>query len=138
MLIRLGWAQRPSRTLALDSESPLEASLTRSEAGAPVAIIGDAGPAGNRFRLARSAFLHHFTGNGKMRRRLVTEAHTWEQRASRAFAAEFLAPAAGLARCLRGRASPSLIGELANHYGVSSYAISHQIENRRLAWINDS
>ena len=138
MLIRLGWAQRPSRTRALDSKSPLEASLTRSEAGAPVAIIGDAGPAGNRFRLARSAFLHHFTGNGKMRRRLVTEAHTWEQRASRAFAAEFLAPAAGLNKRLGGRASPSLIDELANDYEVSSYAIGHQIENHRLAWINDS
>ena len=103
-----------------------------------MAIIGDAGPAGNRFRLARSAFLHHFTGNGKMRRRLVTEAHTWEQRASRAFAAEFLAPAAGLNKRLGGRASPSLIDELADQYGVSSYAIGHQIENRRLAWINDS
>lgn len=138
VLVRLGWAQRPSRTLNLDPESPLEASLTRSEAGAPVAIIGDAGLAGNRFRLARSAFLHHFTGNGKMHRRLITEAHTWEQRASRAFAAEFLAPAAGLAKNLGGRASPSLIDELANHYGVSSHAIGHQIENHRLAWINDS
>ena len=138
ILVRLGWAQSPSMVLDIDADSPLEASLTRSTAGAPVAVVGDAGQDRNRFRLARSAFLHHFTGNGQMRRRLVTEAHTWEQRASRAFAAEFLAPAAGLAKHLGGRASPSKIEELAHRYGVSSPAIGHQIENHRLAWINES
>ena len=138
MLAHLGWAQCPSRTMSLEPESPLEAALTRSDEGAPVAIIGDAGWAGNRFRLARTVFLHHFTRSGKMHRRLVTEAHTWEQRASRSFAAEFLAPAAGLSKHLSGRASPGEIDKLAEHYGVSSQAIGHQIGNHRLAWINDS
>ena len=138
MLVRLGWAQCPSRTMNLEPESPLEAALTRSDEGAPVAIIGNAGQAGNRFRLARTVFLRHFTRSGQAHRRLVTEAHTWEQRASRAFAAELLAPAAGLSQRLGGRASPSQIDELADHYGVSSQAIGHQIENHRLAWINDS
>lgn len=137
-LVRLGWAQCPSRTMNIEPESPLEAALTRSDEGAPVAIIGDAGQAGNRFRLARTVFLRHFTHNGRAHRRLATEAHTWEQRASRAFAAEFLAPAAGLSKHLGGRASPSQIDELADHYGVSSRAIGHQIENHRLAWIKDS
>ncbi len=136
LLARLGWAQRPSQTMELERESLLEAALTRSDEGAAVAIIGEAGQARNRFRLARTAFLHHFTGNGT--RRLVTEAHTWEQRASRAFAAEFLAPAAGLSEQLGGRASPMVIDELADHYGVNSQTIRHQIANHRLAWINDS
>ena len=103
-----------------------------------MAIVGDAEHAGNRFRLARSIFLRHFTDSGRTHRRLATEAHTWEQRASRAFAAEFLAPAAGLARHLGGRASPSEIDGLADLYGVSSWAIRHQIDNHRLAWIKDS
>ena len=138
ILVRLGWAERPSRAMNLEPESPLEAALTRSREGAPVAIIGDAGPEGNRFRLARTVFLRHFTLGGQTHRRLVTGAHTWEQRASRAFAVEFLAPAAGISRNLGRRASPSQIDELAKHYGVSSQAIGHQIENHRLAWINDS
>ncbi len=138
ILNRLGWAHCPSRTTNLEPESPLEAALTRSDEGAPVAIIGDAGQAGNRFRLARTVYLRHFTLSGQAHRRLVTEAHTWEQRASRAFAAEFLAPAAGLSKHLGGRASPSEIDELADHYGISSQAVGHQIGNHRLAWINYS
>ena len=138
MLVRLGWAQRPSLTTNLEPESPLEATVTRSEAGGPVAIIGDAGRAGNRFRLARAVFLRHFTHSGRTHQRLATEAHTWEQRASRAFAAEFLAPAAALSRHLGGRATPRRIDDLAERYGVSSRTIGHQIENNRLAWITDS
>ena len=138
MLVRLGWAQCPSRTLNLAPESPLEATVTRSAEGGPVAVIGEAGPAGNRFRIARTVFLRHFTHRGRTHRRLATEAHTWEQRASRAFAAEFLAPAAGLSRHLGGRTSLSQIDDLAEHYRVSSRAICHQIENNRLAWIKDS
>ena len=137
-LARLGWAQSPSRVLEIESDSRLEASVTRSRAGAPVAIVGEAGNVGNRFRLARSAYLHHFTGSGLAQRRLVTEAHTFDQRASRAFAAEFLAPRAGIDERLRGRASPAQIEELAAHYDVSSWAIGHQIQNHRLAWISDS
>ena len=59
-----------------------------------------------------------------------------EQRASRAFAAEFLAPAAGLARHLgrRASASPRQIDDLARLYRVSPLAIGHQIENHRIAW----
>ena len=137
-LVRLGWAQIPSRTLDADPESPLEATVTQSNKGGTVAIVGDAGLAGNRFRLARTVFLRHFTDSGRTHRRLATEAHTWEQRASRAFAAEFLAPAAGLSRALGGRASPSQIDRLADRYGVSSWAIRHQIDNNRLAWMTDS
>ena len=138
ILVRLGWAQSPSRTLEPESESPLEAALTRSGGGAPVAVVGNAGPDGNRFRLARAIFLRHFGRDRRAGRRLVTAAHTREQRASRAFAAEFLAPAAGLWQHLGGRASPGEIEELARHYGVSPLAVSHQVQNHRLAWISDS
>ena len=140
ILVRLGWAQSPSRTMETESESPLEAALTRSGDGAPVAIVGntDTDPAGHRFRLARSIFFRHFSRNRGADRRLVTEAHTREQRASRAFAAEFLAPAAGLSQHLGRRASPREIDDLAHRYGISSWVIGHQIRNHRLAWINDS
>ena len=138
LLVRLGWAQSPSRTMEPEPESPLEGALTRSDDGAPVAIVSDSGPDGNRFRLARSIFFRHFSRNRDADRRLVTEAHTREQRASRAFAAEFLAPAAGLSRRIGGRVSRSEIDDLAHHYGISPFVVSHQIQNHRLAWISDS
>ena len=140
ILVRLGWAQSPSRTMEAESESPLGAALTRSEDGASVAILANAGADtdANRFRLARSIYLRHFSHSQRTYRRLVTDAHTREQRTSRAFAAEFLAPAAGLSQHLGGRASPRDMEELAHHYGVSSWVIGHQIQNHRLAWISDS
>ena len=140
ILVRLGWAQSPSRTMEPEAESPLEAAVTRSEDGAPVAIVGNAetDTNGHRFRLARSIFFRHFSRKRGAGRRLVTEAHTREQRASRAFAAEFLAPAAGLSQRLGGSVSSRGIDELAHHYGISAWVIGHQIQNHRLAWISDS
>ena len=140
ILVRLGWAQSPSRMMEPEAESPLEAAVTRSEDGAPVAIVGNAetDTNGHRFRLARSIFFRHFSRNREAVRRLVTEAHTREQRASRAFAAEFLAPAAGLSQHLGGSVSSREIDELAHHYGIGALVIGHQIQNHRLAWISDS
>ena len=59
-----------------------------------------------------------------------------EQRASRAFAAEFLAPAAGLSWHIGERVSHSEVDHLAEHYEVGPSVIVHQIQNHRLVWIN--
>ena len=134
-LHRLGWAQSPSRTLEAHPEGPLKVALEQSEDGASVAVAPEGDAPGGRFGLSRSIFLRHFSGSGGSRR-LVTEAHTWEQRASRAFAAEFLAPAAGLSRHIGERVSNGEIDHLAEHYEVSPSVIVHQIQNHRLAWIN--
>ncbi len=136
VLVRLGWAQSPFRA-APRAEGPLEAALERSDDGASVAVVSGTDPVRNRFKLARAIFLRHF-GRNPTGRRLVTGAHTREQRASRAFAAEFLVPAEGLSRQVGGTASPGEIDDLARHYGVSPLAISHQIQNHRLAWLGDS
>ena len=133
-LHRLGWAQSPSRTLGAHSEGPLKVAVERSDGGASVAVAPESDACGERFGLARSIFLRHFSDGGC--RRLVTEAHTWEQRASRAFAAEFLAPAAGLSRHIGERVSHGEIDHLAEHYEVSPSVVVHQIQNHRLAWIN--
>lgn len=135
ILHRLGWAQSPSRTLERHPEGPLKVALERSDDGASVAVASESDAPGERFGLAKSIFLRHFSGSG-CDRRLVTEAHTWEQRASRAFAAEFLAPATGLSSHIGERVSHREIDHLAEHYEVSPSAIVHQIQNHRLAWIN--
>ena len=106
ILVCLGRALSPSRTMEPEPGSPLEAAVTRSEDGAPVAVVGNAetDTKGHRFRLARSIFFRHREAG----RRLVTEAHTREQRASRAFAAEFPAPAAGPSQHLGERVKSTI------------------------------
>ena len=133
----LGWAQEP--LLAADSKptSPLDAILDRSANGAPVAVsYQDGGVESERFRLARSLFLRHFTAAPG--RRLVTASHTWDQRASRAFAAELLAPASALAKQIRGPVSFSDVDRLGEEYRVSPLVIEHQIDNHGLGSLTNS
>ena len=135
LLRRLGWAQSPSRTVDVQPKGRLEAVLERSDEGGSVAVAHNEDAAGNSFRLARAAFLRHF-GSDQAGRRIVTKAYTAEQRASRAFAAELLAPAADIARHIGEQVAPNEIDQLAQHYKVSSFVVSHQIQNHRLGWIN--
>ena len=134
VLHRLGWAQSPSQTLEIKPQGRLEAVLERSNDGGSVVVAHNGDAAGNRFRSARAVFIRHF-GNNLNGRRLVTNAHTAEQRASRAFAAELLAPAADIAKHVGETVSPNEIDQLAQHYKVSPLVVSHQIQNHRLGWI---
>ncbi len=135
VLHRLGWAESPSRTMDSRPAGPLKVALEQSDQGAWVALVPAGNAASERFSLGRSIFLRHF-GRSGCKRRLVTEGHTREQRASRAFAAEFLAPAAGLSRHLGERVPHDEIDDLAGHYQVSPSVIVHQIQNHRLGWIS--
>ena len=132
-----GWAKSPLLTTPSKPASPIDAMVDRSPSGAAVVVApADCGFTQERFRLARALFLHHFAA--AQGRRLVTAAHTWDQRASRAFAAELLAPAAALARHVGTRISLRDIDELAEEYQVSPLVIEHQIENHRLGSLTDA
>ena len=133
----LGWAREPLLTTDSRPTSPLDAILDRSASGAPVVVAyQDGGVEPERSRLARSLFLRHFIAAPG--RRLVTASHTWDQRASRAFAAEFLAPASALAKHIRGPVSFSDIDKLGDEYRVSPLVIEHQIDNHRLGSLTDA
>ena len=133
----LGWAQEPLLTTDSKPTSPLDALLDHGARGVPVVVAyQDLGVESERFRLARSLFFRHFTAASG--RRLVTASHTWDQRASRAFAAEFLAPAGALAKHIRGPVSFSDVDELGDEYRVSPLVIEHQIDNQRLGFLTDS
>lgn len=134
VLRRLGWAQSPSRTVDVQPKGRLEAVVERSDEGGSVAVSHNGDAAGNRFKLARAAFLRHF-GSHREGRRIVTRAYTAEQCASRAFAAELLAPAADVARHIGEQVSLDEIDRLAQHYKVSPFVVSYQIQNHRLGWI---
>ena len=133
----LGWAEEPLLITDSKPASPFDAMLDRSDSGAPVVVAyqgDDIKP--ERFRLARSLFLHHFAT--AQARRLVTPAHTWDQQASRAFAAEFLAPTGALAKQVAGPVSFSDIDKLGDEYRVNSLVIEHQIDNHQLGFVTDA
>lgn len=69
--------------------------------------------------------------------RLVTDAYTWDQQVSRAFAAEFLAPQAALTARTGGRTDHSKVEELANDFGVSPMVIEKQLENAGVAFVEE-
>lgn len=132
-----GWARPPLLTTSSKPASFIDALVERSAGGAAVVVApADCGFRQEPFRLARALFLHQFAAAPG--RRLVTAAHTWDQQASRAFAAEFLAPAAALARHVGARISWRDIDELADEYQVSPLVIEHQIENHRLGSLTDA
>lgn len=88
-------------------------------------------------RFLRARALHHWRfvaapGGGA---RLLTRASDYHQSASRAFAAELLAPAAALAERLEGRDAwdTNVHEELSEEFQVSAMVIAHQIENHGLA-----
>lgn len=100
----------------------------------PVVVTRSTGaPHARRFLRARALFL---ALRGAARGpRLVTEARTRDQRASRAFGAELLAPRAGV--ITRYEAAVRRFGrdeaelDVASHYNVSPMVIRHQLVNAR-------
>ncbi len=106
--------------------------------GSQPIVVGPA-PArsGNRrFLEARALFLAIYQCQGGPR--LVSSAHTWSQKASRAFAAELLAPQSEiLQRWTDGDRSSPLIQSLANEYEVSDKVIEYQLQNAGAAVLDN-
>jgi hypothetical protein len=98
-------------------------------------VVGRArGSRARRFLTARA--IHHalFALRGSVQQRLVTKSRDWEQAASRAFAAECLAPAGLLKERLADESDwdSDFMEGLASDLDVSSMVIAHQIENHGL------
>jgi hypothetical protein len=133
---RCNWPPPDRQTLILEGTSTVSALVAKDPGGEPRLVGPPLGHWAERFRLARS--LYFLTDATKpVCPRLVTRAYTWDQRASRAFAAELLAPA----ECLRGWVgsvvSADDVDQLARHFDVRPNLIEHQIKNHQLAWIDE-
>ncbi len=129
------------------SEGPL--SLHRSEtqppstriqglaaADTPACAMAPRGETGGRFLMARA--LGDYLDRSESGPAILSSLATSRQARSRAFAAEFLAPAEALRRRLNGGpVEPERVDELGAQFGVSSHVIRHQIENHGLATIAD-
>ena len=92
--------------------------------------------ASRRFLLARALFLS--VSETSQDEGLLTRSTSWLQRASRAFAAELLAPADALARRVTEGLTDEQVGALAEEFQVSPVLIARQVENHRLAVLIDS
>jgi len=88
-----------------------------------------------RFLDARGLFHGLFTSHSSQR--LVTRAYTWDQQASRAFAAELLAPRAALAARFPAWADRAAVEQLAQEFLASTRVIENQLENAGVALDDD-
>lgn len=99
----------------------------------PALLLGTRTPAATRFAIAR-AIGYLATSPQAEDAGVLTVSETHRQAANRAFAAEFLAPAAGLRRHVRNAlVSDDDIGALASRYEVSEMVILHQMHNHKIA-----
>jgi len=117
--------------------------LNDAGSGRLVSLIPRSHSTAYRFLLARALFLialhdSHHIPLPIFAPRLLTSSNTWIQRASRAFAAELLAPSDELSRRMSGMVSDEDISRLAGEFQVSEMVVARQIENHRLAMLVDS
>ncbi len=105
-------------------------------AESPACAVANGRETARRFLLARA--LGDYLGRTTQGPAILSGLATDRQAQSRAFAAEFLAPAEALRKELRSERIPlDDVDDLALEFGVSSYVVRHQIENHGLAQIAD-
>ncbi|MFO8232075.1 MAG: hypothetical protein R6U20_05360 [Longimonas sp.] len=93
--------------------------------------IKDARDNSKKFTLCRSIF--QYLTNPAQSTHLATRALSEEQQKSRAFAAEFLAPSQSLEQMISGPViDENEVEDIAEHYGVSTYVVIHQLNNHKL------
>lgn len=114
----------------------IRAVVGQSTSGAVVS----AGPrpsleASQRFLIARSVY--HALVTIHESQRLVTDAYSWDQKASRAFAAELLSPQKALASRVENLAADrDTIERLSREFNASTIVIERQLENAGVSlWI---
>ena len=122
------------RTMAIhhwETESPSRRLQGLVAANTPACVTIPKGEFGKRFLLARS--LGDYMGRPQPGPGILSSLLTDRQAQSRAFAAEFLAPAESLrARLGGGFPDEERIDDLGQEFGVSGEVIRRQIENHGL------
>ncbi|HUY92296.1 MAG TPA: hypothetical protein VMV10_26380 [Pirellulales bacterium] len=130
------WSWDADQIVERSGPTRVSGMVTSDSQGRPRVIWPGASGDSARFLLARALFFVPLLHAGETAR-LVTKAHTWEQAASRAFAAELLAPADALRAEFSGGIGQEELQAAANRFAVSTMVIEHQIKNRQIGWIED-
>jgi Zn-dependent peptidase ImmA (M78 family) len=101
----------------------------------PAVVTGQSQPASaRRFTLARALWHHLWEEQNTLF--LVTTAYTDRQKVERAFAAELLAPAAGVSQVLESDPETATVEDLervAAAFKVSPLVVRHQLQNQLLS-----
>jgi hypothetical protein len=110
------------------SISLISGAVAREDDDMRLSVVGT-NPAHRKFAAARASFLAW--SHTKVSSRLVTIARTRDQQASRAFAAELLAPAKYLRKRLgdRTEVSPFTLDKISEEMGISPTVVRHQATN---------
>jgi hypothetical protein len=108
--------------------SLISGAVEREDDNMRVALAGS-NRAHRKFAAGRAAFLTWSQGENSSR--LVTTARTRDQQASRAFAAELLAPAKFLKKRLgeRSEVSPFTLDRISEEMGIASTVVHYQAKN---------
>ncbi|WP_143663610.1 ImmA/IrrE family metallo-endopeptidase [Streptomyces sp. NRRL B-24085] len=119
----------------LVSPEPRIQALGRQSGGGAALVIGSqqASSRTKNFLVGRALWHSVVDGDAPF---LVTGAYTEKQKTERAFAAELLAPAAGIAALLDEdpwAASLESVERIADHFDVSAVLVQHQIDNQLAA-----
>lgn len=129
---KCGWPLKSRISTPASPDRQLLLIVGADSDGVPTFVGPDMVQQNDRFRIGRATYFGLLRGQGP---RLVTQAHSWDQRASRAFSAELLAPSTSLARRVGDAVSEEDLEALATEFDVSSWVIRHQIVNHHLAWV---
>lgn len=106
----------------------LEALVAKDIRKGPTLITTEVQDTTRRFRTARA--IHQWLYSDALHHpRLLSTSGDWEQRVSRAFAAELLMPSKALQERFTGEVSDEDIEDLAAEFGASSILVNHQVEN---------
>ena len=124
---------KAARPRDLGAADLVKGVVTADEDGLPAFALRRGRESNRRFHFCRG-LAEVLTAPGSPA--LLTQAGSDRQQRSRAFAAEFLAPAAALrARAPRPVLDGEDVDELAAVFGVSPRLIAHQVQNHRIAGI---
>ena len=130
--IRPRWSRR-LRPRDLGAADLVNGVVTSDEDGLPAFALRRGAESNRRFHFCRG-LAEVLTSPGSPA--LLTQARSDRQQRNRAFAAEFLAPAAALkARVPRPVLDEEDVDELAAEFGVSPWLIAHQLQNHQIARI---
>jgi len=111
--------------------STVDGLLVLKESQSPAFATAHANDEGKAFAISRCLF-DYFVSDSTTA--LVTKSRSDRQKRNRAFAAEFLLPAASLRAVISGETiTTDNVDDLADRFGVSAFVVRHQIENHKLA-----
>lgn len=130
------WAVATSQDLR--ALSHVEGAMASSRDEFPIFAVRDRIDSGKVFSLCRG--LCEYLGSSHMDAAVITDAKSERQKRNRAFAAEFLAPAAGIkafaGNC--GYIAAEQVAMIAEHFGVWELVVRMQIHNQRIARLADA